>query len=140
MKECTKTQNRCPPQARLCEPSQKDRRENAGSHETRVHHGRLIIAVSQLDGAEKDHVANNPKKGKPLEQLHKQYADDRLQLLTCLAGLGDHPTGMWRCKDPLREVAITLIKCNYRRHASSRDLLVEVMQMQISVSITSDRD
>lgn len=94
MKKSTKAQNPCPPEARLCEPSQKNRRENAGPHKTCVHHGRLIIAVSQLDGAEKDHVANNPKKGKPLEQLHEQNTNNRLHLLTFLARHGDRPIGM----------------------------------------------
>lgn len=123
MKECTKTEDCCPSQARLSKPSHKNRCKYAGSHKARVHHGCLVTAVSQLDGAEKDHIANNPKEGEPLKKLHEEHTNDHLQLLTWLA---DRPTGIWRCADPVREVAIVCIKSIYGLHSVSGDLPVEV--------------
>lgn len=111
---------------RLSKPSHKNRCKYAGSHKACVHHGCLVTAVSQLDGAEKDHIANNPKEGEPLKKLHEKYTNNHLQLLTSLVRLADRPTGISRFADPMMEVAIVSIKSIYGRHAASRDLPVEV--------------
>lgn len=142
MKECTKTENCCPSQKRLSKPSHKNRCKYAGSHKACVHHGCLVTAVSQLDGAEKDHIANNPKEGEPLKKLHEKYTNNHLQLLTSLVRLADRPTGISRFADPMMEVAIVSIKSIYGRHAASRDLPLEVMLRQCwcPVSITREQD
>lgn len=136
MKKGTKIENCCPSQTRLSKPSHKNRCKYAGSYKACIHHGCLVTAVSQLDGAEKDHIANNPKEGEPLKKLHEEYTNNHLQLLTCLARIADHPTGKWRCTDPMREVAIMCIKSIYRWHAASGDLPVEVMFRQCWSSIS----
>lgn len=142
MKECTKTENCCPSQTRLSKPSHKNRCKYAGSHKACVDHSCLVTAVSQLDGAEKDHIANNPKKGEPLEKLNEKYTNNHLQLLACLAWLADCPTGILRRADPMREVAIVSIKGIYGWHAASRALPVEVMLRQYwcPVTITREQD
>lgn len=81
MKKSTQVQHLGPSQEGFGKPPNQYRGQGAGSHKAKIDSCRHAVTVAQFHGAEENHVAHNPKECESFTELHKQHADDDLDLL-----------------------------------------------------------
>lgn len=81
MKKSTQVQHLGPSQEGFGKPPDQYRGQCAGSHKAKVDGCSHAVTVAQFHGAEENHIAHDPKECESFTQLHKQHADDDLDLL-----------------------------------------------------------
>lgn len=122
MKNCTQVKHLGPSQEGFSKPPNQYRRQCAGSHKAKIDSRSHAVTVAQLHSAEENHVAHNPKECESLTQLHKQHANNDLDLLAV-----SFPRFTVATKSPgrLRLLAFTVLQslkvlCHHAREPLSR--------------------